>query len=104
VHIPLRSIPEDYMMIKIEIPDGLTVEAINPANLEADWSSFPHRHSTQLLGDDFVKRGSALVLKVPSAVVQGDYNYLINPAHPDFSRIRIAEIVPFGFDNRLFVR
>lgn len=104
VHIPLGSIPEDYVMISIEIPDGLPVEEILKENLEMGWNSFPHSHTTQKLGDEFVSRNQALVLKVPSAVVQGDYNYLLNPAHSDFNRVKVVEIVPFSFDQRLFRR
>jgi RES domain-containing protein len=104
VHIPLRSVPEDYMMIMIEIPDDAVIEPLLPEKLESDWNSFPYSHSTQLLGDDFIKRNQALALRVPSAVVQGDYNYLLNPLHADFTNLRILEVVPFGFDNRLFVR
>jgi RES domain-containing protein len=43
-------------------------------------------------------------MKVPSAVVQGDFNYLINPFHKDYSRIKIVSTERFSFDNRLFLK
>jgi RES domain-containing protein len=104
VHIPLGSTPEDYVMISIEIPDDAPVEEILKENLEMGWNTFPHSHTTQKLGDEFVSRKQALVLKVPSAVVQGDCNYLLNPAHSDFTHVKVVEIVPFSFDQRLFRR
>lgn len=42
-------------------------------------------------------------MKVPSAVVQGDFNYLINPQHPDFKKVKIIKKEKFSFDQRLFV-
>ncbi len=102
VHIPLGSIPGDYMMIALEIPDDAPVEEILAEKLEIGWDTFPHSHTTQKHGDVFISRSQALVMKVPSAVVQGDYSYLLNPAHPDFKRVRIIEIVPFSFDRRFF--
>jgi RES domain-containing protein len=70
--------------------------------LPSNWKSFPHENSTRICGDSFIATGKYLVLKVPSAVVQGDFNYLINPKHADSSKIRIINIERFQFDERLF--
>ena len=102
VHTPLGNLPLDYMIITIEIPDDIEVKELNISEIPADWKSFPHSHSTQEIGDRFVTADKYLVLKVPSVVVQGDYNYLINPAHKDCGRILIKSIEPFAFDLRLF--
>jgi len=64
----------------------------------------PHPNSTQLVGDKFIKAGKFLVLRVPSVVVPGDFNYLINPWHKEFSTIKIVTAEPFSFDERLFKR
>ena len=48
------------------------------------------------------KSNEACVLKVPSAVVKGDFNYLINPYHADFKKIKIKEVTDFPFDRRMF--
>ena len=45
-----------------------------------------------------------LVLKVPSVVVQGEFNYLINPNHPEISNVKIKTIEKFNFDERLFLK
>jgi RES domain-containing protein len=102
VHTALGNIPFDYCLTGIEIPDNIVVFAINIADLAPEWKDFPHYNFTQKIGDGFVENKEYLVLKVPSAVVQGDYNYLINPAHPDFRLIKIIDIEPFSFDERLF--
>jgi RES domain-containing protein len=104
VHTPLGNIPLDYVLIAIEIPNTITIKEIKANELPEDWKSLPHSHSTQEVGDAFVTNAEFLALKVPSAVVQGEYNYLINPAHKDFRKIKIKLIEPFDFDERLFIR
>lgn len=102
VHFPLGIIPVDYFISTIEIPENVSMKEISPKSLPDNWKSFPHSHSTQQIGDDFVIKNLHLVLKVPSAVIQGDYNFLINPYHTDFKKIKILNIEPFDFDKRLF--
>lgn len=58
----------------------------------------PHSPETQQIGEEFVLAQKSLVLKVPSAIVQGDFNYLINPIHPGFSSIKIIKTELFSFD------
>jgi RES domain-containing protein len=54
------------------------------------------------IGDDWLKTGIGLLLKVPSVLAKSEYNYLINPLHPDVGSVRIIDVEPFTFDNRLF--
>jgi RES domain-containing protein len=102
VHLSLSILPKDYMMVEIHIPSYVSVASISKEDLPANWSSFPHLLDTQQIGDAFVAERKNCVLKVPSAVVPGDFNFLINPHHPDFSAIRIIGQEDFPFDPRLF--
>ncbi len=102
VHLSLATLPSDFVMLKIDIPDDIPMEIIEVSQLESNWSVFPSGFSTQLLGDDFVRRNETCILKVPSAVVQGDFNFLINPHHKDFEKIKITEQMDFPFDKRIF--
>ncbi|PTX20267.1 RES domain-containing protein [Pontibacter mucosus] len=104
VHMPLGIVPKDYYLVRIEIPDIASIKELAEAELPADWKSFPHANSTQELGDAFVQKAEHLVLKVPSATVQGTYNYLLNPRHPDFHQVKVLDSVLFEFDKRLFVK
>ncbi|QMU28061.1 RES family NAD+ phosphorylase [Adhaeribacter radiodurans] len=102
VHIPVGMLPKDYFLVSIAIPDDFISE-VDRNSLPPDWNVFPHPISTQQFGDNFVKTGKSLILKVPSAVVPGDFNYLINPQHPSMNQVSIVgEPTPFPFDNRLF--
>lgn len=102
VHFTLATLPDDYMMVCIDIPDDMAIQSIEPSALPEAWNLFPHPSATQQFGDAFVSANEYCLLRVPSAVTQGDFNILINPHHPDFSRINIADITPFPFDRRLF--
>jgi RES domain-containing protein len=102
VHFTLATLPGDYMMITIFIPDNVSIQEINVSDLPDDWNTFPHPSTTQVIGDQFFADNKFCVLQIPSAVTQGDYNLLINPNHPDFKRIKIIATDKFPFDKRIF--
>ena len=102
VHFTLATLPGDYMMITIFIPDNVSIQKINVSDLPEDWNTFPHPSTTQVIGDQFFADNKFCVLQIPSAVTQGDYNLLINPNHPDFKRIKIIATDKFPFDKRIF--
>jgi RES domain-containing protein len=102
VHVPVGIVPLNYYLTEIEIPDEIEFYPVSEKNLPNDWNSFLHSAFTQKIGDDFVAANKFLILKVPSAVVQGDFNYLINPKHRDFGLIKVIQTEPFTFDKRLF--
>lgn len=104
VHTPLGNIPLDYEIVEITIPDSVIVKEIEISDLPFDWKSIPHSHSTQEIGDKFILENEFLVFKVPSVVVQGDFNFLINPAHRRFNEVEITSINQFEFDARLFLK
>lgn len=103
VHITLGIVPSDYELVTIELPEDSMTEA-GIKHLPADWRAFPHPDSTQKLGDRFVREGKYMVLKVPSVVVQGEYNFLINPKHEAAIKVRVIDTEHFLFDKRLFIK
>jgi RES domain-containing protein len=102
VHFTLATLPEDYMMITIYIPDNTSIIKLQDNELPDEWNAFPHHLSTQKFGDLFVTEKKYCVLQVPSAVTKGDYNYLLNPYHPSFENIQIISVEKFPFDRRIF--
>ncbi|MEO8962752.1 MAG: RES family NAD+ phosphorylase [Ginsengibacter sp.] len=104
VHTPLGNIPQNYFLITIEIPDTIGYFELKITDLPPDWRALPHANSTQLIGDKFLEENKFLVIKAPSVVVHSDYNYLLNPAHILFAKIKILNTEPFEFDERLFVK
>lgn len=102
VHIPLHLAPNNYFLTAIEIPDELIQEYPQSRLRSQNWKSHPPSEFTQREGDTFIRDGKSLCLRVPSAIVQGDYNYLINPLHNDMPKVKILSSEPFTFDKRLF--
>jgi len=101
VHVAFNILPKNYFIIEIEIPENEIKELDIKLLKRKDWKSHPPIELTQSLGDTFIKEQNSLCLKVPSAIVEGDYNYLINPARPDFNKIKIIGSSVFEFDDRL---
>lgn len=102
VHFTLATLPDDYMMVTIHVPDNIQFTILEEAALPDDWKNFPHSKSTQLIGDTFVRANQFCLMMVPSVVTKGDFNWLINPNHPDFKDINIVEVEKFPFDKRIF--
>lgn len=101
VHTPLGIVPQDYYLQTIELPT-VPILKIDHNSLETNWRDFPHNLSTKSKGDEFIKSGEYLISQVPSAVIQDEYNYLINPFHPDYSKVELVQVEEFRFDKRLF--
>ncbi len=102
VHLTMATLPEDFVMLTIFVPDDAAEKKVLPASLPVNWNIFPPHPSTQQIGDDFVRENKNLLLRVPSAVTRGDFNYLINTAHPDFEKVKIVSSEKFPFDLRIF--
>lgn len=96
-----ETLPPDFCMVEIEVPEDLKVHTLERNELPDDWSVFPHPESTKQFGDAFVKAGKYCLMRVPSAVVDGDFNCLINPRHPGFSKIEVKAVRRFKVDQRL---
>jgi len=102
VHLTLATIPGDYVMVTIYLPDDISTQKLTESDLPPNWNAFPHPVATQVIGDKFVADNKYCVLQIPSAVTQGDCNLLINPYHSDFPRVKIIQIENFPFDKRIF--
>lgn len=100
VHIGLQDIQNFYHLLAIAIPDNIVVTEINLNKLKKNW--LEDEDYTAFMGTEFLKTNESLVLKVPSAIINEEYNLLVNPYHPDFKKIKIKRSNPFIFDQRLY--
>ncbi len=102
VHIDLsEDLPTDRFYVEIDIPEDVKIVELNMDDLPPNWDSKPPILETQFIGDDFVALRSAAVLKVPSSIVPPEFNYLINPAHPDSVKIKVISVEALVFDGRI---
>ncbi len=86
----------------INVPGSIKIDTIQVDKLPDDWKKFSGKRITQDIGERCIKRGEFLVLRVPSAVVQGVYNCLINPNHKEIDRVKTIESEKFDFVEQLF--
>lgn len=92
------SIALDLMYISF--PENQHISIIDPKNLKGNWKDdFEY---TRFIGDEFFSQKKSLVLKVPSSVIQEEHNYLLNPLHADFKKVKLFKTKSFWPDERLF--
>jgi len=101
VHVDLNLLPQDLITLSANVPDHVKIGTIHEAALPPNWRDYPAPEALQALGTDWVNRAKTAALSVPSVVIPHERNYLINPAHSDFRRIRWTEPRPFVWDSRL---
>ncbi len=95
-HLDLSEIPKDYVMLTLRVPDDVVIVDVN---LLENIREIPIK-KTQQLGDEFLKNKFQFATRVPSAVVPGEFNVLINPSHPLADRLIIEDVQPLQFDSR----
>lgn len=89
-----------YSHARAEFDDNL-VETLGRDALPDDWAHDPAPASTRAIGDTWLEDLRTAVFRVPSAVVHREWNFLVNPLHPDFSRVAFGELEPFRFEVSL---
>lgn len=101
VNIPRRNLVREHAVVGCWFPEAI-VEELDRSLLPDDWRAQPPPPRLQQIGNDWLESRASVVLAVPSAVIDTELNYLINPEHPDFSSVDIGEPKPFVLDRRLF--
>jgi len=100
LEIDSDDFPESYQLLTIEVPDDVKFATIDLSQLSANWQD--NLASTRAIGDKWLIANDRALLRVPSAVVPLASNWLLNPVHPDLSRMRITDVIRAPFDPRLF--
>jgi RES domain-containing protein len=91
---------QPFRLIQLTIPDTAIKYQINTKNLKKNW----HQDIgyTQWMGSEILQEKKALVIECPSVIIPQESNFLLNPLHKDFNKIRMKEVSDFSFDERLF--
>jgi RES domain-containing protein len=98
VHLRKIDMPNRQFLLTIQLPD-IQIKEITISKLKNNWQH--HVSYTQWMGDQFISTGEFLVLKVPSAIVPQEHNFLINPLHKDFRKVKIVSSELLELDKRL---
>jgi RES domain-containing protein len=100
VHLEAADALKHYQMCPVTFSSAM-VENLDPATLPANWRKDPSPKKVRAIGNEWIESGRSLVLRVPSAIVAAEHNFLLNPTHKDFPRIGIGKPERFKFDRRL---
>ena len=92
-----------YRMLIISIADEESlITTIRQSDLPETWRSISAYSKLQQIGSDWYKSRRSLILKVPSAIISQEYNYLINTRHPDFAvKVSLVRTENYFWDERL---
>jgi RES domain-containing protein len=101
VHFELDAtrLPRSYKLLRAEAPDTLKIE---PLKVPAGKAWKTNLDLTRRLGDLWLESHRTALARVPSAIAPGTWNLLLNPDHPDSSKVRLAETLAAEYDPRLF--
>jgi RES domain-containing protein len=100
VHLVSPRILNAFVLADISFEEAKT-QRLKPSDLPSGWNNPIAPATLKTYGDNWIAAGDFLVLAVPSAIIRGEWNYLINPAHPEFSTLAKSNPEPFMYDNRL---
>jgi RES domain-containing protein len=102
VHVDTDLAPANLVAIPADVPDTVRIETIDAADLPRNWRAYPAPEALKDIGTAWAVKGSSAVMAVPSALIPTERNYLLNPKHRDFKRVRIGKSIPFRFDPRMW--
>ena len=102
VHLDKDDPPSYLVLGMAEVPDDLSLERVEVSNLSANWRASAAPPELAEIGDEFVRKGENCLLLVPSVLAPNEHNWLLNPAHREFSRIVIQEPESLVYDPRMF--
>lgn len=103
VHLDSPELLKKYVLFQVEIDESY-IGDIDRWALPRNWRTEPAPSKVQNIGDEWSTNGTSAVLRVPSSLVPGESNFLLNPRHPDFPKLKFSEPIPFQFDGRLIER
>jgi RES domain-containing protein len=104
VHLDADDPPADLVLASADVADDLPREKLKPDSLPGNWRETPAPPQLAVYGDEFVRRGRCAFLLVPSALAPSEHNWLINPLHSDFEKLRFNPLEPLIYDARMFRR
>ena len=102
VHLGVKASPKSYVAIPADIPEGLLIDRVDKNNLPSNWRDDPPPFTLTNVGKQWINSGGSAVIQIPSAVIDEECNYLLNPNHRDFTQLIIGAARTFQFDLRLF--
>lgn len=101
-HTPAKMLSTKvYMLITLHVPDTVTIQESDFKKMPLGWDAPDIRLFTQKTGDSFLASKMNVLLSVPSVLVYEENNFILNPLHPDFKKVKIVHKRRINFDKRV---
>ena len=100
VNVNIDDIPRALSITTIEIPEEHILE-LTPPELPGDWRGAPAPASTKDFGTRLLKKAQFAAIKIPSAVIPDEYNFLLNPFHRQSAKFLVLNVEDFVYDIRI---
>ncbi len=101
VHRSKLGLSANFCVLTIDVPATLEIAILDMKKLPKNWQEFENTHLTQAIGNKWIEDNKTAVCCVPSSIIASEFNFLINPNHPDFKYIKHLKTEPFMFDDRI---
>jgi RES domain-containing protein len=100
VNSNIYNIPRALSIVSVEVPNT-NIQTFTTADLPGDWRDTPAPASTKDFGTKLLQAAIHPVIRFPSSIIPEEFNYILNPAHPDSKLFKIVEMKDFVYDVRI---
>ena len=100
VNVNIDDIPHTLSITTLEIPDSIILQ-LTIASLPRNWRESPAPTATKDFGTDLLKNASHPVIKIPSAIIPEEFNYILNQLHRDSAAFRVIDVADFVYDVQI---
>lgn len=102
VHIKIGGLPLNRYLVRFDVPDAVWQDARDCRTPPIGWDAVPEGMVSLDEGDNWLRQNASALMVVPSVIVPDEFNVLVNPAHPDMSRIGVVKLKKWQYDQRMF--
>ncbi|QKZ14533.1 RES family NAD+ phosphorylase [Spirosoma sp. KUDC1026] len=96
-----RVIPANQSLVTVEVPETASITAVDTDSLPSDWQKIPYLEELADITERWLSERQFWMMRVPSVHSPAEFNYLLNPLHPEHTTLKLLSIEPHGFDSRL---
>ena len=99
-HLRPEELDREFTLAEFDVPED-NVFSVKVKDLPDDWKTANRANFLKGIGADFISKNKYLLLKVPSVILEEEYNFILNPNHPDAKKVKLISSRVFEFDRRL---
>ena len=96
-----RRIPTNQSLVTVEIPDNASITIVHSEELPEGWDKIPYMEELADIAARWISEQAFWIMRVPSAHSPMEFNYLLNPLHPEHKTLKLISVGPHSFDQRL---